>query len=160
MPVLAPRLREAYRKAALEHHPDKAGAGVADEGAKHAIEERFKAIQDAYETLSDPAKRREFDSVDDFDDTLPADCAPADFFKARRRNAVARHPLHACFFLVVCLVHGWWAPSERMPCVTTPRACLFWLFRGGHSGRRSGSSSDMHGRDREGQQGPEEIGKE
>ena len=72
----------AYRKAALEHHPDKAGAAIADEDTKSAIEEKFKAIQEAYETLSDPAKRREFDSTDDFDDTLPVDCAPEDFFKA------------------------------------------------------------------------------
>ena len=70
-----------YRKAALEHHPDKAGAAAADEARKAAIEEHFKAIQEAYETLSDPARRREFDSVDDFDDTLPVDCAPADFLK-------------------------------------------------------------------------------
>lgn len=72
----------AYRKAALEHHPDKAGAAIADEDTKSAIEEKFKAIQEAYETLSDPPKRREFDSTDDFDDTLPVDCAPEDFFKA------------------------------------------------------------------------------
>ena len=87
--------RAAYRKAALEHHPDKAGAGVADEGEKHAIEERFKAIQDAYETLSDPVKRREFDSVDDFDDTLPLDCAPADFFKVAA-HLLGGALLHAC----------------------------------------------------------------
>lgn len=38
-------------------------------------------IQEAYATLSDPAKRREYDSVDEFDDSLPLECAPADFFK-------------------------------------------------------------------------------
>ncbi|CAL8462322.1 g1855 [Coccomyxa elongata] len=84
------QIKLAYRKAALEHHPDKAGAATADETTKLAIEEKFKAIQEAYETLSDPAKRREFDSTDDFDDTLPADCAPEDFIKvfgpAFRRN--------------------------------------------------------------------------
>lgn len=77
-----------YRKAALEHHPDKAGAAAADEARKAAIEEHFKAIQEAYETLSDPARRREFDSVDDFDDTLPVDCAPADFLKVPNRESV------------------------------------------------------------------------
>ena len=74
-------LSAAYRKSALEHHPDKAGAASADEVTKLAIEEKFKAIQEAYETLSDPARRREFDSTDDFDDTLPMDCAPEDFIK-------------------------------------------------------------------------------
>lgn len=41
--------------------------------------------------LSDPAKRREYDSVDEFDDSLPQECRPEDFFKvfgpAFRRNA-------------------------------------------------------------------------
>lgn len=38
-------------------------------------------IQEAYATLSDPAKRREYDSVDEFDDSLPLECDRADFFK-------------------------------------------------------------------------------
>ena len=71
----------AYRKQALEHHPDKAGAAVADERKKKQIEEHFQKIQDAYETLSDPAKRREYDSTDDFDDTLPSTAHPSEFFK-------------------------------------------------------------------------------
>ena len=41
--------------------------------------------QEAYETLSDPAKRREFDSTDDVDDSLPTSCPPADFYKVRCR---------------------------------------------------------------------------
>lgn len=71
----------AYRKAALEYHPDKAGAAVADEDKKKEIEAHFQKIQDAYETLSDPAKRREYDSTDDFDDTLPSTAHPSEFFK-------------------------------------------------------------------------------
>ena len=70
-----------YRKACLEHHPDKAGAATADDKTKAAIEDKFKLIQEAYDTLSDPQRRREYDSVDDFDDSLPFDCAAADFFK-------------------------------------------------------------------------------
>lgn len=71
----------AYRKTALEYHPDKAGAAVADEGKKKEIEEHFQKIQDAYETLSDPAKRREYDSTDDFDDTLPSTAHPTEWYK-------------------------------------------------------------------------------
>ncbi|DBA66447.1 hypothetical protein WJX79_001146 [Trebouxia sp. C0005] len=85
------QIKLAYRKTALEYHPDKAGAAVADEGKKKEIEEHFQKIQDAYETLSDPAKRREYDSTDDFDDTLPSTAHPTEFFKvfgpAFKRNS-------------------------------------------------------------------------
>jgi curved DNA-binding protein CbpA len=47
-------VRKAYRKLAREHHPD---ANPNDPAA----EERFKEIQQAYEILSNPKKRREYD---------------------------------------------------------------------------------------------------
>ncbi|MEW5320503.1 MAG: hypothetical protein WDW38_011571 [Sanguina aurantia] len=85
------QLKLGYRKACLEHHPDKAMVGIVDVAERERIVEHFKLIQEAYETLSDPSKRREFDSVDEFDDSLPSECAPADFFKvfapAFRRNS-------------------------------------------------------------------------
>jgi len=83
----------AYRKTALEYHPDKAGAAVADEGKKKEIEEHFQKIQDAYETLSDPAKRREYDSTDDFDDTLPSTAHPTEFFKVSQHFTSSLHIL-------------------------------------------------------------------
>src|SRR5688572_25749072 len=47
-------IRRSYRKLAREHHPD---ANRDDKGA----EERFKEIQHAYEILSNPEKRRQYD---------------------------------------------------------------------------------------------------
>jgi curved DNA-binding protein CbpA len=47
-------VRKAYRRLAREHHPD---ANPNDPAA----EERFKEIQQAYEVLSNPKKRREYD---------------------------------------------------------------------------------------------------
>src|ERR671916_75243 len=47
-------IRRSYRRLARKYHPD---ANPGDEGA----EERFKGIQQAYEILSNPEKRREYD---------------------------------------------------------------------------------------------------
>jgi molecular chaperone DnaJ len=47
-------LKKAYRKLAMENHPDRNG------GSKEA-EERFKQISEAYDVLRDPQKRAAFD---------------------------------------------------------------------------------------------------
>lgn len=50
-------IKKAFRKVSLKHHPDKGGD-----------EEQFKLCNEAYGVLSDPAKRRRYDSgVDDMD---------------------------------------------------------------------------------------------
>ncbi|KAK2078664.1 hypothetical protein QBZ16_003504 [Prototheca wickerhamii] len=93
-------IKLAYRRSALLHHPDKQGIEPGDEAGKQAAEDRFKAIQEAYETLSDPARRREFDSLDDFDDSLPGTLEEgADFYKvfgsvfARNARWAAKKPV-------------------------------------------------------------------
>ncbi|XP_024995474.1 dnaJ homolog subfamily C member 2-like [Cynara cardunculus var. scolymus] len=82
------QIRKSYRETALKHHPDKQASlllGEETEASKQAkkdeIENHFKAIQEAYEVLIDPVKRRIYDSTDEFDDEIPTDCAPQDFFK-------------------------------------------------------------------------------
>ncbi len=49
----ADEIKRAYRKQALEHHPDKNKSPQA--------EEKFKEINQAYEVLSDPQKKSQYD---------------------------------------------------------------------------------------------------
>lgn len=79
-------IKSAYRRRVLLYHPDKlqqasafspepkAAAGAGPEQKEDAI---FKCIFHAYQLLSDPEKRRQYDSVDkgSFDDSIPAENA-------------------------------------------------------------------------------------
>ncbi|TYZ65728.1 hypothetical protein PybrP1_011989 [[Pythium] brassicae (nom. inval.)] len=52
-------LKKAYRTLALKHHPDK----VDDPQEKEAAKERFVEVSEAYEVLSDPQKKAEYDEA-------------------------------------------------------------------------------------------------
>ena len=51
-----PTIKKAYRKLAREFHPDTSKGGTTDEA-------RFKEISEAYEILSDPKSRAEYDEA-------------------------------------------------------------------------------------------------
>src|SRR6476469_3776634 len=46
----ADEIKKAFRKAAIEHHPDRGGD-----------EAKFKELNEAYEVLKDPSKRQRYD---------------------------------------------------------------------------------------------------
>jgi len=45
-------IKQAYRKLAMKHHPDRNGGD----------DSKFKQLQEAYDTLSDPGKRQQYDN--------------------------------------------------------------------------------------------------
>lgn len=62
-------IKKAYRKLAREHHPDKGGDA-----------EKFKKVQEAYEVLSDPQKRQNFDQFGSAEGPPQQGGMPHDFF--------------------------------------------------------------------------------
>lgn len=73
------QLKKQYRKLVLMHHPDKQGAKSPEHGDEpkaaakglNEKDKKFIKIQEAYEMLSDPVKRRQYDSSLDFDEAVP-----------------------------------------------------------------------------------------
>ena len=63
-------IRKAFRKLARKYHPD------VNPGDK-AAEEKFKALSEANEVLSDPKKRKIYDQVGFYSDNIDAATAEA-----------------------------------------------------------------------------------
>jgi DnaJ family protein C protein 2 len=61
-------IKAAYRKLAIMYHPDKLGEKITEQD-----KEIWLKVQNAYETLIDPAKRKKYDSALPFDDIIPSE---------------------------------------------------------------------------------------
>lgn len=65
-------IKKAYRKLANEYHPDHGGD-----------EDKFKELNEAYSTLSDPQKRQEYDNPSPFGNVFGATGSPFAGFRPR-----------------------------------------------------------------------------
>jgi len=57
------QIRDAYKKAALKYHPDRVPT---DSPERPERTKKFQQINDAYYTLSEPSRRRDYDSARSF----------------------------------------------------------------------------------------------
>ena len=68
----AAEIKKAYRRLAAQFHPDK-------NPGDDAAEEKFKEVQNAYDTLSDPQKRKQYDAFGTTNGRRTAGADPRDF---------------------------------------------------------------------------------
>ena len=54
------QIRDAYKRAALKSHPDRVAS---DSSERPARTKKFQQVNDAYYTLSDPTRRRDYDAA-------------------------------------------------------------------------------------------------
>ncbi|KAH6678810.1 DnaJ domain-containing protein [Plectosphaerella plurivora] len=82
----ADQVKSAYRKAALKNHPDKV-----PETDKETANEKFQAIAFAYAILSDPIKRKRYDTTGSTSDSIvDSDGFDwSDFYREQYRDAVS-----------------------------------------------------------------------
>ncbi|PVH79179.1 DnaJ-domain-containing protein [Cadophora sp. DSE1049] len=81
----ADEIKSAYRKAALKHHPDKAAPHLKDEA--HT---KFQEVAFAYAVLSDPIRRKRYDTTGSTSESMDADgdFSWSDFYSEQFRDVV------------------------------------------------------------------------
>merc|ERR1712093_308470 len=81
----ADEIKSAYRKAALKHHPDKAAPHLKDEA--HT---KFQEVAFAYAVLSDPIRRKRYDTTGSTSESMDADgdFSWSDFYSEQSRDVV------------------------------------------------------------------------
>jgi hypothetical protein len=90
----AAAIRSAYRRLALQHHPDR------NHGNVEAAAEKFKDVRKAYDTLSDPTRRATYDRFGDAGLEMNAFAAGALPMMREALTVVAG----TVFFLSLCFV--------------------------------------------------------
>lgn len=66
------QIKRAFHKSCLKYHPDKEDTSGASSSSKASGDDPiFLKVKEAFETLSDPVKRKSYDSTIDFDDSIP-----------------------------------------------------------------------------------------
>eukprot|EP00793_Prasinoderma_coloniale_P006904 PRCOL_00001735-RA len=76
-------VQKGFKVAQIKYHPDKTMKdAMGSEEDREAAEELFARVQRAYETLTNVKARREFDSIDHFDESVGSnDVDEADFYE-------------------------------------------------------------------------------
>lgn len=117
-------IQKAYRKLALEFHPDR-------NPGNEAVVEKFQAVQTAYEMLSDAEKRRKYD------DSL---CLTGSDFTL----LLMKHP-HGKKIRRAMLPHGEGAVVPGFNTVTVGSQESYQRFFGlGQLGQNGGDRGDLH----------------